>query len=184
MSERFGVVDNFAVTNPVDALHQVSIRYFPYSGFSHNALEKLEKFLPLDPDLVKSIELHLSEPLYTLIGSAQKGPWWDLSAAIVNTIVNGDPFDSSTRNIDAEIKVEKIDLGPSKAKIKMASSEISFEFGIQDRIGIDPIDIPRVHRKWSSLYKESLELTEIASQIIDGSESAIAQLKKLILAAG
>lgn len=64
----------------------------------------------------------------------------------------------------------------------MASSEISFEFGIQDRIGIDPIDIPRVHRKWSSLYKESSELTEIASQIIDGSESAIAALKKLILA--
>jgi hypothetical protein len=39
-----------------------------------------------------------------------------------------------------------------------------------------------VHRKWSSLYRESSELTEIASQIIDGSESAIAALKKLILA--
>ena len=66
----------------------------------------------------------------------------------------------------------------------MASSEISFEFGIQDRLGIEAIEIPLVQRKWSSLYKESLELTEIASQIIDGSESAIAQLKKLILAAG
>jgi hypothetical protein len=184
LSDRFGVVDNFAITNPVDALHQTSIRYFPYSGFSHNALEKLEKHLPLDPDSVKSIELGLSDPLYTLIGSAQKGPWWDLSAAIANTIVNGDPFDSSTRRINAEIKVEKIESGPSLAKIKMASSEISFEFGIQDRIGVDPIDIPRVQRKWSSLYKESSELTEIASQIIDGSESAIAQLKKLILAAG
>jgi hypothetical protein len=184
LSERFGVVDNFAITNPVDALYQTSIRYFPYSGFSHNALEKLEKHLPLDPDSVKSIELQLSDPLYTLIGSAQKGPWWDLSAAIANTIVNGDPFDSSTRKMNAEIKVEKIESGPSLAKIKMASSEISFEFGIQDRVGIDPIDIPRVQRKWSSLYKESSELTEIAGQIIDGSESAIAQLKKLILATG
>jgi hypothetical protein len=182
LNERFGVVDQLPKNNPIDALHQISIRYFPYSGFSHNALEKLEKFLPLDPDSVKSIELQLSEPLYTLIGSAQKGPWWDLSAAIVNTIVNGDPFESSTREINAEIKVEKIESGPSLAKIKMDSSEISFEFGIQDRIGIDPIDIPRVQRKWSSLYKGSSELTEIASQIIDGSESAIAQLKKLILA--
>jgi hypothetical protein len=182
LSERFGVVDQLPKNNPIDALHQISIRYFPYSGFSHNALEQLEKFLPLDPDSVKSIELQVSEPLYTLIGSAQKGPWWDLSAAIVNTIVNGDPFDSTTREINAEIKVEKIESGPSLAKIKMASSEISFEFGIQDRIGIDQIDITRVQRKWSSLYKESSELTEIASQIIDGSESAIAQLKKLILA--
>jgi hypothetical protein len=66
----------------------------------------------------------------------------------------------------------------------MESREISFEFGIQDRIGIEPIDIPRVHRKWSSLYPGSSELTDIASQIIDGSESAIVQLKKLILAAG
>ena len=66
----------------------------------------------------------------------------------------------------------------------MAGSEISFEFGIQDRVGIDPIDIPRVHRKWSSLYRGSAELTDIASQIIDGSESAIAELKSLILAAG
>jgi hypothetical protein len=182
LSERFGVVDQLPKNNPTDALHQISIRYFPYSGFSHNALEKLEKYLPLDPDSVKSIELQLSEPLYTLIGSARKGPWWDLSAAIVNTIANGDPFDSNTREINAEIKVEKIEAGPSLAKIKMDSSEISFEFGIQERIGIDPIDIPRVQRKWSSLYKGSSELTEIASQIIDGSESAIAQLKKLILA--
>ena len=65
----------------------------------------------------------------------------------------------------------------------MASGEISFEFGIQDRLGIEAIDIPRVQRKWSSLYCGSDELTDIASQIIDGSESAIAQLKKLILAA-
>jgi len=182
LSERFGVVDLLPTINPVDALHQISIRYFPYSGFSHNALEKLEKYLPLDPDSIKSIEIRLSDPLYTLIGSAQKGQWWDLSAAIVNTIVNGDPFDSSTRKMNAEIKVKKIESGPSLAKINMASSEISFEFGIQDRIGIDPIDIPRIHRKWSSLYNESSELTEIASQIIDGSESAIAALKKLILA--
>ena len=184
LSERFGVVDQLPINNPVDALHQISIRYFPYSGFSHNALEELENYLPLDPNSVKSIELHLHEPLYNLIGSAQKGPWWDLSAAIVNTIVNGDPFDSSTREINAEIKVEKIESGPSLAKIKMASSEISFEFGIQERIGIDPIDIPRVQRKWSSLYRDSAELTDITSQIIDGSESAITQLKKLILAAG
>jgi hypothetical protein len=140
--------------------------------------------LPLDPDSIESIEIQLSDPLYALIGSSQKGPWWDLSAAIVNTIVNDDPFDSSTRKMNAEIKVEKIESRPSLAKINMASSELSFEFGIQDRIGIDPIDIPRVHRKWSSLYKASSELTEIAGQIIDGSESAIAQLKKLILATG
>jgi len=184
LSERFGVVDQFPMANPVDALHQVSIRYFPYSGFSHNALEKLEKYLPLDPNFVQSIELHLHEPLYTLIGSDKKGQWWDLSAAIVNTIVNGDPFDSSTRKIKAEMKIEKIESGPALAKIKMESREISFEFGIQDRIGIEPIDIPRVHRKWSSLYPGSSELTDIASQIIDGSESAIVQLKKLILAAG
>jgi hypothetical protein len=182
LSERFGVVDQLPTIKPVDALHQISIRYFPYSGFSHNALEKLEKHLPLDPDSVKSIELQLSDPLYTLIGSSQKGQWWDLSAAIVNTIVNGDPFDSSTRKMNAEIKVEKIESGPSLAKIHMAGSEISFEFGIQDRRGIDPIDIPRVHRKWSSLYKGSSELTEVADQIIDGSDSAVAQLKKLILA--
>jgi hypothetical protein len=184
LSERFGVVDQFPMANPVDALHQVSIRYFPYSGFSHNALEKLEKYLPLDPNFVQSIELHLHEPLYTLIGSDKKGQWWDLSAAIVNTIVNGDPFDSSTRKIKAEMKIEKIESGPALAKIKMESREISFEFGIQDRIGIEPIDIPRVHRKWSSLYPGSSELTDIASQIIDGSESAIVELKKLILAAG
>jgi hypothetical protein len=184
LSERFGVVDNFAITNPVDALHQISIRYFPYSGFSHNALEKLEAYLPLDSNSVISIELQIHEPLFTLIGSDKKGPWWDLSAAIANTIVNGDPFDPNTRKINAQIKVEKIESGPSLAKIKMESSEISFEFGIQDRVGIDPVDIPRVHRKWSSLYPGSSELTDIASQIIDGSESAIAQLKKLILAAG
>jgi len=184
LSERFGVVDQFPMANPVDALHQVSIRYFPYSGFSHNALEKLETYLPLDPRSVKSIELHLHEPLFTLIGSAQKGPWWDLASAISNTIASGDPFVSTTGKIDAEITVEKIESGPSLAKIKMESSEISFEFGIQDRIGIEPMDIPRVHRKWASLYPGSSELTDIASQIIDGSESAIAQLKKLILAVG
>jgi hypothetical protein len=141
-------------------------------------------YLPLDPNFVQSIELHLQEPLYTLIGSDKKGQWWDLSAAIVNTIVNGDPFDSSTRKIKAEIKIEKIESGPALAKFKMANSEISFEFGIQDRIGIEPMDIPRVHRKWTSLYPGSSELTDIASQIIDGSESAIAELKKLILAVG
>jgi len=184
LSERFGVVNQLPAINPVDALYQISIRYFPYSGFSHNALEKLEKHLPLDPDSIKSIELQLSDPLYTLIGSAQKGQWWDLSAAIVNTIVNGDPFDSTTRKLNAEVKVEKIESGPSLAKIKMAGSEISFEFGIQDRMGIDPIDIPRVQRKWSSLYNASSELTEIAGQIIDGSESGVAALKKLILVTG
>jgi hypothetical protein len=78
----------------------------------------------------------------------------------------------------------KVDAAKSLAKIKMDTGEIEFEFGIQDRIGIEAIDIPRVHRKWSSLYPGSPELTEIASQIIDGSESAIAQLKKLILAVG
>ena len=183
LHERFGVVDQLPNTNPSDALHQVSIRYFPYSGFSHNALEKLSAYLPLDPKSVKSIELQVHEPLFTLIGSSNKGPWWDLSAALVNTIASGDPFDSRKGDISPDIKVEKIELGPSLAKIKMAGSEISFEFGIQDRLGIEAIDIPLVQRKWSSLYKESLELTEIASQIIDGSESAIAQLKKLILAA-
>ena len=183
LSERFGVVDQLSITNPVDALHQISIRYYPYSGFSHNALEKLSAYLPLDSKSVKSIELQVHEPLFTLIGSSNKGPWWDLSAAIVNTIASGDPFDSRKSDIDPDIKVKKIELGPSLAKIKMASGEISFEFGIQDRLGIEAIDIPRVQRKWSSLYCGSDELTDIASQIIDGSESAIAQLKKLILAA-
>ena len=184
LHERFGVVDQFPITNPTDALHQISIRYFPYSGFSHNALEKLSTYLPLDPKSVKSIELALHEPLHTLIGSSQKGPWWDLSSAIVNTIASGDPFDSRKGDIDPDIKVEKIETGPSLAKIKMASSEISFEFGIQDRLGIEAIDIPLVQRKWLSIYRDSAELTHIASQIIDGSESAIAQLKELILAAG
>lgn len=184
LSERFGVVDQFPMTNPVDALHQVSIRYFPYSGFSHNALEKLETYLPLDPKSVKSIELQLHEPLFTLIGSAQKGPWWDLAAAISNTIASGDPFDSRVSEVKPALNVMKVDAAKSLAKIKMDTGEIEFEFGIQDRIGIEAIDIPRVHRKWSSLYPGSPELTEIASQIIDGSESAIAELKKLILAVG
>lgn len=184
LSERFGVVDHFPMTNPVDALHQVSIRYFPYSGFSHNALEKLETYLPLDPKSVKSIELQLHEPLFTLIGSAQKGPWWDLAAAISNTIASGDPFDSRVSEVKPALNVMKVDAAKSLAKIKMDTGEIEFEFGIQDRIGIEAIDIPRVHRKWSSLYPGSPELTEIASQIIDGSESAIAKLKKLILAVG
>ena len=183
LSERFGVVDQLSITNPVDALHQISIRYYPYSGFSHNALEKLVAYLPLDPKSVRSIELQLNEPLCSLVGSSTKGPWWDLSAAIVNTIASGDPFDSRKSDIDPDIKVEKIESGPSLAKIKMASREISFEFGIQDRLGIEAIDIPHVQRKWSSLYCGSDELTDIASQIIDGSKSAIAQLKKLILAA-
>ena len=182
LSERFGVVDRLPATKPNDALHQISIRYFPYSGFSHNALEKLETLLPLDSKTVKSIDLQLHEPLFTLIGSSNKGPWWDLAAAISNTIANGDPFDSKTASLNADIKIEKSEAATSSARIKLASSEIAFDFGIQDRIGIDPIDILRIHRKWSTLYRESAELTEIAGQIIDGSESAIAQLKKLFQA--
>ncbi len=184
LSERFGVVDEIPNTNPRDALHQISIRYFPYSGFSHNALEKLEAHLPLDSGSVKSIELQLHEPLFTLIGSSEKGPWWDLAAAISNTIANGDPFDSKKASLDLEVKIQKSDAAQSSARIKLASSEISFDFGIQDRIGIEAIDLPRVKRKWSSLYSQSDELTEIASQIIAGSESAIARLKSLIQAAG
>jgi hypothetical protein len=183
LSERFGVVDQIPITNPINALHQISLRYFPYSGFSHNALEKLETYLPLDPKSVKSIELQLHEPLYSLVGSDQKGLWWDLSAAISNTIANGDPFDSRDGGIATEIKVEKIEAERSLVRIKLISGEIAFEFGIQDRLGIDPIDIARVQRKWLSLYRWSEELTDIASQIIDGSESAITQLKSLILAA-
>jgi hypothetical protein len=184
LSERFGVVDEFPDTNPKDALHQISIRYFPYSGFSHNALEKLEPYLPLDPDSVKSIELHLHEPLFTLIGSNQKGPWWDLAAAISNTIANGDPFDSKTAALKAEVKIHKSEASASSARIKLTSSEIAIDFGIQDRIGIEAIDLPRVKRKWSTLYSQSDELTEIASQIVDGSQNAIARLKSLILAVG
>jgi hypothetical protein len=184
LSERFGVVDEIPNTNPRDALYQISIRYFPYSGFSHNALEKLEPYLPLDPDSVKSIEFQLHEPLFTLIGSSEKGPWWDLAAAISNTIVNGDPFDSRTAALKAEVKIQKSEATTSSARIKLADSEISFDFGIQDRIGIETIDLPRVKRKWSTLYSESDELTEIARQIIDGSESAIARLKSLIQAVG
>ena len=182
LSERFGVVDHLPAIKPNDALHQISIRYFPYSGFSHNALEKLETHLPIDSKTVKSIELQLHEPLFTLIGSSNKGPWWDLAAAISNTIANGDPFDSKTASLSAEIKTEKTEEATSSARIKLANGEIAFDFGIQDRIGIDPIDIPRIQRKWSTLYRESAELTEIASQIIDGSGSAIAELKKLIQA--
>ena len=95
---------------------------------------------------------------------------------------NGDPFDSKTASLNADIKIEKTEAATSSARIKLSSSEIAFNFGIQDRIGIDPIDIPRIQRKWSILYRESAELTEIASQIIDGSGSAIAELKKLIQA--
>ena len=182
LSERFGVVDHLPTTKPNDAIHQISIRYFPYSGFSHNALEKLETHLPIDSKTVKSIELQLHEPLFTLIGSSNKGPWWDLAAAISNTIANGDPFDSKTASLNADIKIEKTEAATSSARIKLSSSEIAFNFGIQDRIGIDPIDIPRIQRKWSTLYRESADLTEIASQIIDGSESAISELKKLIQA--
>jgi hypothetical protein len=184
LSERFGVVDVIPNINPREALHQISIRYFPYSGFSHNALEKLEAYLPLDPGSVKSIEFQLHEPLFTLIGSSEKGPWWDLAAAISNTIVNGDPFDSKTAALNAEVKIEKSEQTTSSARIKLADSEISFDFGIQDRIGIEAIDLPRVKRKWSTLYSQSDELTEIASQIIDGSENAIARLKSLIQAVG
>ena len=133
---------------------------------------------------MKSIELKLNEPLFTLIGSSSKGPWWDLAAAISNTITNGDPFDSKTASLNADIKIEKCEAATSSARIKLSSSEIAFDFGIQDRIGIDPIDIPRIHRKWSTLHRESAELSEMASQIIDGSGSAIAELKKFILVSG
>jgi len=184
LSERFGVVDEIPNSNPRDALHQISIRYFPYSGFSHNALEKLETYLPLDPGSVKSIELQLNEPLFTLIGSSEKGPWWDLAAAISNTIANGDPFDSRTAALKAEVKIQKNEASTSSARIKLASGEISFDFGIQDRTGIEAIDIPRVKRKWSTLYSQSDDLTEIASQIIDGSQNAIARLKFLIQEVG
>jgi hypothetical protein len=184
LSERFGVVYEFPNTNPKDALHQISIRYFPYSGFSHNALEKLEAHLPLDPGSVKSIELQLHEPLFTLIGSNRKGPWWDLAAAISNTIANGDPFDPRTAALNTEVKIEKSEAETSSARIKLTSSEIAFDFGIQDRIGIEAIDLPRVKRKWSTLHSQSDELTEIASQIVDGSQNAIARLKSLILAVG
>lgn len=182
LSERFGVVDQIPITNPIDALYQISLRYYPYSGFSHNALEILDGYLPLDPKLMKSIELQLHEPLYSLVGSDQKGPWWSLSAAIANTIANGDPFDARDGEISVEISVEKVEAESSLARIKFASTEISFEFGIQDRVGIDQVDIERVHRKWFSLYRWSEELNDIASQVIDGSESAIVQLKRLILA--
>jgi hypothetical protein len=184
LSERFGVIDEIPNTNPIDALHQISIRYFPYSGFSHNALEKLEAYLPLNPGSVKSIELQLHEPLFTLIGSSEKGPWWDLAAAISNTIANGDPFDSRTAVLNADVKIQKSEATTSSAKIKLTGSEISFNFGIQDRIGIDAIDLPRVKRKWSTLYSQSDELTEIASQIVDGSQNAITRLKSLIQAVG
>ena len=133
---------------------------------------------------MKSIEFQLHEPLFTLIGSSEKGPWWDLAAAISNTIVNGDPFDSKTAALNAEVKIEKSEQTTSSARIKLADSEISFDFGIQDRIGIEAIDLPRVKRKWSTLYSQSDELTEIASQIVDGSQNAIARLKSLILAVG
>jgi hypothetical protein len=184
MADRFEMVSKLPDLDPTAALHQISLRYFPYSGFSHEALDRLNNYLPINKDQIESIELTLAEPLLSLLGSSEKGRWWSLSEAIATTLINGDPFDDRPVNLDFPIEIKASSNQSSHAKIMIAGSALTFEFGIRSELGITSRDLAGIEKKWRSLSDSSDNLVDLASAIVSGSSQAVESLQQLITQSG
>lgn len=180
LADRFELVSELSDSDPIETLHQISLRYYPYSGFSHNALETLSHYLPINKDQIESIELTLAEPLLSLVGSDEKGRWWSLAQAIATTLINGDPFDDRPASFNFPISVVESTNQSSHAKIMIAGAPLTFDFGVQSDLGIAAKDRAGIERKWRSLHGSSKDLINLASEIVSGSPQAAKELQKLI----
>jgi len=166
LATRFDLVEA-APPKVIGALSETSLRFFPWSGFSQNALVSLQGALPIHPKRIRSVRIQTPTQLFPLVGSEAKGAWWSIAAAVRSTLLTGDPMVKS--EAPASFSVVALDSGTSTGVIEVAteSGNIAIPFTPPTDFGTDAALLTK---KWRTLAgAKSPELSKLAQRLVSQS---------------
>lgn len=172
IAARFELIDS-AIKKPTSALGEISLRYFPWSGFSQGALIALQKALPISATEIRGVHIQTPAPIFPLVGSEEKGDWWSIAAAVRSTLLTGDAMVRSESR--ASFSVSASDSGSSAGLIEITTEDgnLTIPFSLSQDFGVDNALLTK---KWSALVgAKSLDLSRIAHRI--ASPNADAQIR-------
>lgn len=155
-----------ATTEP---LAQVSLRYFPWSGFSQGALVALRSALPIEATQIKSVQIQTPTRIFPLVGGESKGDWWSIAAAVRSTLLTGNPMVKS--EAPASFSVATSDSGSNEGQILIATNDrqIEIPFGLSNDFGVDTALLTQ---KWRDLAgAKSLDISGIAHRLVSSAPS-------------
>jgi hypothetical protein len=169
---RFDIRENLPSVQLQQGLTHASLRFYPWSGFMHDALNQLTQILPIDSKSVLNVQINLPENFYALVGSSAKGPWWSIADAISSTLISGDPMrklDLTAIKPNFEVAVSKWDASFGNIEIETSEKKFSIEFSLPASSGFSPKDKDQVESKWRNLNSAqffdleriSIELTSV-----------------------
>lgn len=169
LASRFDLVDSAPIKS-TNALSEISLRYFPWSGFSQGALVALQGALPISTEQIRSVHIQTPTPIFPLVGSEEKGEWWSIAAAVRSTLLTGDPMVRSEAR--AGFSVTTSDSGSSAGLIEITSESgnLTIPFSLSQLFGVDSALLTK---KWSALAgAKSLDLSRVAHRIASPSPDA------------
>ena len=172
LAARFDLIDS-ELTKPTNALGEISLRYFPWSGFSQGALVALQGALPISATEIRRVQIHTPAPIFPLVGSEEKGEWWSIAAAVKSTLLCGDPMVKNQGPAAFSVTTSNSGSSAGLIEISTESENLTIPFSLSQDFGVDS---GLLTKKWSALAgAKSLDLSRIAHRI--ASPNADAQIR-------
>lgn len=158
LSERFIIRTELPEVSMNDGLEATTFRYFPWSGFSHQALINLTDKLPIEVNKIRDVEIFLPDSLFSLIGNENYGPWWSIRAAITSTIKSGTPMiinDEQVVTNDFTVNVKAWESPFGQIQIRQLDSTDIIDFGLPADTKPSEFDAIFLQQKWQGLAGHS-----------------------------
>jgi hypothetical protein len=175
LDSRFSIKTEFPDVNINDGLMATSLRYFPWSGFMHQALLNLSLKLPPKTVTIKSVQIHLPKNLYSLIGSQDYGPWWSIKTAITSTLLNGSPMTPYNPDIPTASFSTMVDEWANAfGQVKIETSTIDYVINFELPADSNPSDLDDkyLELKWSDLAgTKKNQIYDLTSEMLSGDKS-------------
>lgn len=172
LAARFDLIDS-ELMKPTNALGEISLRYFPWSGFSQGALVALQGALPISATEIRRVQIHTPAPIFPFVGSEEKGEWWSIAAAAKSTLLSGDPVVKNQGPAAFSVTTSNSGSSAGLIEISTESENLTIPFSLSQDFGVDS---GLLTKKWSALAgAKSLDLSRIAHRI--ASPSADAQIR-------
>ena len=167
LSERFIIRTQLPEVSINDGLEATTLRYFPWSGFSHQALINLSAKLPMVVNKIRDVEIFLPASLFGLIGTENYGPWWSIRAAIASTIRSGSPMiingeQDEINDFTVNVKAWENPFG--QIQIRQLDSTETIHFGLPAETKPSEFDTIFLQQKWQGLADDNKQqIKDLAS---------------------
>lgn len=176
LSSRYSITTEIPNISMNDGLEATSLRYFPWSGFMHQALFNLNQLLPIEFKTIQNVQINLPIQLFELVGRENHGPWWSIKDAVKSTLISGSPMKvCSQDDLDKatfQITVTDWENAFGLITIDTSSTNHTIEFGLPSATKQSVIDKEFLEIKWKELGgSKTNQIHDFASAVFSNAKA-------------